>query len=251
MSMYRKQYCVANWKMNFTISDVKLFMSEWKNKNLNNSHIETIFCPSFTELNTTAGLLQNSNTKLGAQNVYYESKGAFTGEVSCRMLKEIGCEWVIIGHSERRSMLGETDEMIQKKLDKIISEAMRPILCIGETKEERDAGKTQEVLSRQLSISCKNMIENKINTFVIAYEPVWAIGTGVTATIDMISETHQDIRNILNDNGLNGNESSILYGGSVSDQNASELSAINDVDGFLIGGASLDVNKFYSIYNQL
>ena len=251
MSMYRKQYCVANWKMNFTISDVKLFMSEWKNKNLNNSHIETIICPSFTELNTTAELLQNSNSKLGAQNVYYDSKGAFTGEVSCRMLKELGCEWVIIGHSERRSILGETDDMIQKKLDKIISEGMYPILCIGETKEERDAEKTQEILSRQLSIACKNLIGNNIAPFVIAYEPVWAIGTGATATIEMISEAHHDIRNILNDNGLNGNESSILYGGSVSDQNASELSAINNVNGFLIGGASLDVNKFYSIYNQL
>ena len=251
MSMCRKQYCVANWKMNFTISDVKLFMSEWKNKNLNNSHIETIFCPSFTELNTTAELLQNSSSKLGAQNVYYDSKGAFTGEVSCRMLKELGCEWVIIGHSERRSILGETDDMIQKKLDKIISEGMYPILCIGENKEERDAEKTQEILSRQLSIACKNLIGNEIDTFVIAYEPIWAIGTGVTATIDMISEAHQDIRNILSDNKLNGNESSILYGGSVSDQNASELSAINDVDGFLIGGASLDVDKFYAIYNQL
>ena len=251
MSMYRKQYCVANWKMNFTISDVKLFMSEWKNKNLNNSNIETIFCPSFTELNTTAELLQNSSSKLGAQNVYYDSKGAFTGEVSCRMLKELGCEWVIIGHSERRSILGETDDMIQKKLDKIISEGMYPILCIGETKEERDAGITQEILSRQLSIACKNLIGNEIRTFVIAYEPVWSIGTGVTAATDMISETHQDIRNILNDIGLNGNESSIIYGGSVSDQNASELSAINDVDGFLIGSASLDANKFYSIYNQL
>ena len=251
MSMSRKQYCVANWKMNITISDIKLFMSVWKNKNLNNSNIETIFCPSFTELITTAELLQNSSSKLGAQNVYYDSKGAFTGEVSCRMLKELGCEWVLIGHSERRSILGETDDMIQKKLDKIISEGLYPILCIGETKEERDAGKTQEILSRQLSIACKNMIGNEIDTFVIAYEPVWAIGTGITATTDMISKTHLDIRNILNDNNFNGDKISILYGGSVSDKNASELSAINDVDGFLVGGASLDVNKFYSIYNQL
>ena len=251
MSMSRKQYCVANWKMNFTISDVKLFMSEWKNKNLNNSHIDTIFCPSFTELNTTAELLQNSSSKLGAQNVYYDSKGAFTGEVSCRMLKSVGCEWVIIGHSERRSIIGETDELIQKKLDKIIFEKMYPILCIGESKEERDDGNTYEILSRQLSIACENLDRIKIETFVIAYEPVWAIGTGITATTDMISETHQDIRNILNDNNFNGDKISIIYGGSVSDENASELSVINDVDGFLIGSASLDVNKFYSIYNQL
>ena len=157
MSMCRKQYCVANWKMNFTISDIKLFMSEWKNKNLNNSHIETIFCPSFTELNTTAELLQNSSSKVGAQNVYYDSKGSFTGEVSCRMLKVLGCVWVIIGHSERRSILGETDDIIQKKLDKIISEGMYPLLCIGETKEERDTGNTGQILSRQLSIACKKL----------------------------------------------------------------------------------------------
>ena len=130
MSMRRKQYCVANWKMNFTISDVKLFISEWKNKSLNNSHIETIFCPSFTELNETAELLHNSNLQLGAQNVCYYSKGAFTGEISCRMLKELGCKWVIIGHSERRSIFGETDDIIQKKMDIIISEGMHPILCI-------------------------------------------------------------------------------------------------------------------------
>ena len=249
MSTHRKQYCVANWKMNFTISDIKLFMSEWKNKSLNNSQIETIFCPSFTELNTTAELLYNSSSKVGAQNVSYKSKGAFTGEVSCRMLKELGCEWVIVGHSERRSIFGETDDVIQKKLDKIISEGMYPILCIGESKEEREAGNTQEILSHQLSIACKNI--DGTDTFIIAYEPIWAIGTGITATIDMIYETHQDIRNILNDNNFNGENISILYGGSVTDGNASELSAINDVDGFLIGGASLDVDNFYSIYNQL
>ena len=249
MSMHRKQYCVANWKMNFTISDVTFFMSKWENKTLNNSNIETIICPSFTELNATAELLHNSNSKLGAQNVCYDSKGAFTGEISCRMLKELGCEWVIIGHSERRSIFGETDDIIQKKMDKIISEGMCPILCIGESKEERQDGCTQEILSNQLSIACKNV--NVIDTFVIAYEPIWAIGTGISATTDMIYETHQYIRSILNDNNVNGDNISILYGGSVSNDNASELSAINDVDGFLIGGASLDVDKFYSIYNQL
>jgi triosephosphate isomerase len=167
------------------------------------------------------------------------------------MLKETGCQWVIIGHSERRSILGETDEMIRKKLDQIYSEDLYPIVCIGETKAERDDGNTQEVLSRQLSIACENLNGNETNNLLIAYEPVWAIGTGVTATTDMVSEAHQDIRNILNNNGFNGTEISILYGGSVSDENASELSAINDVDGFLIGGASLDVDKFYAIYNQL
>ena len=251
MSILRKQYCVANWKMNFTISDIESFISRWKNKNINTSYINTIICPSFTELNITSALLSGSSLNLGAQDVYYESEGAFTGEVSCRMLKEVGCECVIIGHSERRSIFHETDNLIQKKLDKIIAESMYPILCIGESEKERNSGDTKEILSRQLRIACNNLNRNEIATFVIAYEPVWAIGTGVTATIDMINESHQNIRNILNNNGFNGDSISILYGGSVSDSNAPELSSIDNVDGFLIGGASLDVDKFYSIYNQL
>ena len=213
--------------------------------------VKTIFCPSFTELNTTAELLQNSDSELGAQNVYYESNGAYTGEISCRMLKDLGCNWVIIGHSERRAIFGETDEMVCHKLDKLTSENMYPIVCIGETKDERENGKTEEVLSRQLLVAFENQKGKNIEHTVIAYEPVWAIGTGITATIDMISEAHQCIRNIFNTNGFNGNEISILYGGSVTNENAAELSEITDVDGFLVGGASLDVDKFYAIYNQL
>ena len=237
--------------MNFTLYDVEVFLAEWKNKSLNNPHIKTIFCPSFTEVNIMADLLRDSSSEVGAQNVYHESEGAFTGEVSCGMLKEAGCQWVIVGHSERRHMFGETDSMIQNKMDSIMFEGLHPILCIGESHDERSTGKTYEILSNQLSIACQNLNANESDTFIIAYEPIWAIGTGVTATTEMIYATHQDIRNILNDNNLNGDKISILYGGSVSDGNASELSAINNVDGFLIGGASLDVNKFYSIYNQL
>ena len=249
--MRRIRYCVANWKMNFNSSETKSFLENWKKKDLINKEIKTIFCPSFTELNTTAKLLQNSNSELGAQNVYYESNGAYTGEISCRMLKELGCQWVIIGHSERRSIFGETDEMVCNKLDKLTSENMYPIVCIGETKVERENGKTEEVLSRQLSVAFENQKGKNIENIIVAYEPVWAIGTGITATIDMISEAHQCIRNIFNTNGFNGNEISILYGGSVTNENAAELSNITDVDGFLVGGASLDVEKFYAIYNQL
>ena len=251
MNMHRKKYCVANWKMNLSHSDIKSFMMEWGNKKINESNVKTIFCPSYTNINITVNLLQNYSSEIGAQNVCYESKGAFTGEVSCAMLKETGCKWVIIGHSERRTIFSETDDVIKKKLEIIISEDLYPILCIGETKEERDTGKTQDVLSRQLSILCKRNNLYELSNLVIAYEPVWAIGSGVTATAEMISIAHKNIRNILNNNGLNGNDISILYGGSVSDNNASELSVINDVDGFLIGGASLNVDKFYSIYNQL
>ena len=249
--MHRRRFCVANWKMNFNSSDTKSFLENWEKKDLNNKEVKTIFCPSFTELNTTAELLQNSDSELGAQNVYYESNGAYTGEISCRMLKDLGCNWVIIGHSERRAIFGETDEMVCHKLNKLTSENMYPIVCIGETKDERENGKTEEVLSRQLLVAFENQKGKNIENTVIAYEPVWAIGTGITATIDMISEAHQCIRNIFNTNGFNGNEISILYGGSVTNENAGELSNITDVDGFLVGGASLDVDKFYAIYNQL
>ena len=249
--MHRRRFCVANWKMNFNSSDTKSFLENWGKKDLNNKEVKTIFCPSFTELNSTAELLHNSDSELGAQNVYYESNGAYTGEISCRMLKDLGCNWVIIGHSERRAIFGETDEMVCHKLDKLTSENMYPIVCIGETKDERENGKTEEVLSRQLLVAFENQKGKNIEHTVIAYEPVWAIGTGITATIDMISEAHQCIRNIFNTNGFNGNEISILYGGSVTNENAAELSNITDVDGFLVGGASLDVEKFYAIYNQL
>ena len=249
--MHRRRFCVANWKMNFNSSDTKSFLENWGKKDLKNEGVKTIICPSFTELNTTAELLQNSDSELGAQNVYYLSNGAYTGEISCRMLKDLGCNWVIIGHSERRAIFGETDEMVCHKLDKLTSENMYPIVCIGETKDERENGKTEEVLSRQLLVAFENQKGKNIEHTVIAYEPVWAIGTGITATIDMISEAHQCIRNIFNTNGFNGDDISILYGGSVTNENAAELSEITDVDGFLVGGASLDVDKFYAIYNQL
>ena len=237
--------------MNFTLSDAEGFLVEWKNKALNNPHIKTIFCPPFTELFAIADILKSSSSQLGAQNVFYESNGAFTGEISCAMLKEASCQWVIIGHSERRSLLGETDEMIHQKLYQLLAEDLLPILCVGETIDERNAGLTKAVLKQQLTIACENLDSSSLNKIVIAYEPVWAIGTGVTATTEMVAETHGDIRNILSVIGFNEDVISILYGGSVSSDNCSSLSAINDVDGFLIGGASLDADKFYSIYNQL
>ena len=184
--------------------------------------------------------------------MYYDSKGAFTGEVSCRMLKELGCEWVIIGHSARRSLLGETDNIIQMKLDKIISERMYPILCIGETKEERNAGKTQVILSRQLSIACKNLRGNEIDTFVIAYEPVWAIGTGIPSTSQMAQEMMSHIRIILESIfGTNtANEIALLYGGSVNPNNISELLNEKDINGALVGGASLNPKSFIEIVQE-
>ena len=249
--MHRAKYCIANWKMNFTLSDALTFLAEWKNKDLNNPHIKTIICPSFTELFSIAEILQTSSSELGAQNVFYKSKGPVTGEISSKMLKEVGCQWVIVGHSERRSILGETDEMIHNKLHQILLEDLSPILCIGESIDQRNANKTEIVLKRQLSKACNNIDIVKLNNIVIAYEPIWAIGTGVTATTEIVAKTHANIRIILNNMGLDGEGISILYGGSVSMESAVPLSIIDDVDGFLIGGASLDVEKYYSIYNQL
>ncbi len=237
--------------MNFTLTDAEGFLADWENKALNNPHIKTIFCASFTELFAIADILKTCSSQLGAQNVHYESTGAFTGEISCSMLKEAACQWVIIGHSERRLLMGETDEMIHQKLHQLLTEDLLPILCIGETINQRNDGQTKAVLKRQLNIACENLDRSSLNKMVIAYEPVWAIGTGKTATTEMVAETHGDIRNILSVIGLNEDSISILYGGSVSVENAELLSAIEDVDGFLIGGASLDVENFYSIYNQL
>jgi len=246
-----QKYCIANWKMNFTLSNAESFIHNWENKSLLNSTVKPVICPSFTELSKVGELLNGSGTELGAQNVSEENMGAFTGEIACRNLHEMGCKWVIAGHSERRWKMGESDEKIASKVHKMLNENLTPILCIGESIDERNAGKTQSTLSRQLSAVCKNLNQSELDRLVIAYEPVWAIGTGVNATPEIISETHLIIRNIINELGFKSANIPILYGGSVTDTNAGELAKINGVDGFLIGGAALDVEKFYSIYNQL
>ena len=155
--MLRTRFCVANWKMNFNCTDTKSFLESWNNKELNNKEVKTIFCPSFTEMNTGVEILQYSDSEIGAQNVFYESNGAYTGEVSCSMLKNIGCQWVIIGHSERRSIFSETDEMVRNKLDQLISEKMNPIVCIGEKLEDRRNGKEFDVIEKQISNIYKNV----------------------------------------------------------------------------------------------
>ena len=170
--MRRTRYCIANWKMNFNISDIKSFLKNWNSINTINNDVKTIFCPSFTELNTTAELLENSNSEFGAQNVFYETNGAYTGEISCSMLKDIGCQWVIVGHSERRSIFGETNVMVRNKINKLTSENMKPIVCIGESITERESGKTQEILSNQLLVAFENQEVVNTENIVIAYEPV-------------------------------------------------------------------------------
>lgn len=248
--MPRQKYCVANWKMNFTISNSVEFIHNWKNKVLNNN-IKIIFCPSFTALKSVSELIQNHNSSLGAQNLYFEKSGAYTGEISGEMLQEAGCEYVIIGHSERRHILGESSRDINLKLLNALDLDLTPILCVGETLEERNDGKTEKVLTDQLELALAGIEKKNEIPFLIAYEPVWAIGTGLAATEKLIMEAHQLIRNNLKEIGFNGESISILYGGSVSDKNISGIAAISDVDGCLIGGVSLDVEKFYNIYQTL
>jgi triosephosphate isomerase (TIM) len=240
------KYCVANWKMNFNSQQGKEFISSLNSKDLNNGQSQIILCPSFTSIFSIVDASKNSTIRIGAQNMHFENSGAFTGEISANMLNELGVNFVILGHSERRHIFGESDKMIQSKMIQSIENGLIPILCIGEKLSDRESGNTKKVLRSQLEFG----LENVSGEYIIAYEPVWAIGTGKSATPEMVAETHGVIRNILADLSIDDNVS-LLYGGSVSPENASQLSAVQYVDGFLIGGASLDVEKFYNIYLDL
>ena len=232
--------------MNFNSQQGKEFISSLNSKDLNNGQSQIILCPSFTSIFSIVDASKNSTIRIGAQNMHFENSGAFTGEVSANMLNELGVNFVILGHSERRHIFGESDKMIQSKMIQSIENGLIPILCIGEKLSDRESGNTKKVLQSQLEFG----LENVSGEYIIAYEPVWAIGTGKSATSEMVAETHGVIRNILADLSIDDNVS-LLYGGSVSPENASQLSAVQYVDGFLIGGASLDVEKFYNIYLDL
>lgn len=241
-----KSIVAGNWKMHKTPIEGKSFinsvvesLSEVENTNI-------VFCPPFTGLS-------NLNIKppfhLGAQNCYYKDSGAFTGEISLDMLIECGVKYIIVGHSERRHIFNEGNELIRKKIEKVIYAGISPIFCIGETLEDRNNEKAYDVIEEQLESGLKGI--KSINNIVIAYEPVWAIGTGLTASIEKIKDMHSYIRKILNKlyNNINIDNIPIIYGGSVNSKNADELISIKSVNGFLIGGASLDVVKFIDIVN--
>ncbi len=237
---------MANWKMNFNGHQGQEFVSQLNSKDLNKGQSQIILCPSFTSLFSIVDASKTSSIAVGAQNIHFEDSGAYTGEISANMLNETGVEYVILGHSERRHVFGEEDDQIHAKMVQSIKNGLTPILCIGEKLSERESRDTNQVLRTQLEAGLANVS----GEYMLAYEPVWAIGTGKSATSEMVAETHASIRNILAD--LNVSDTvSLLYGGSVSPQNASELAAVKNVDGFLIGGASLDVEKFYKIYLDL
>lgn len=225
----------ANWKMNCTKAEAKTLVSGLKSAVSGKN--EVVLCPPFTILSIISDEIAGSKLKIGAQNCHYEEKGAFTGEISPKMLKDIGVSYVIIGHSERRAGNNETNELVNKKSAAAIASGLIPIICIGETGEERKAGKTKDVILSQIAGSLPEG-----SSYVIAYEPVWAIGTGVTPTSKEIEEAMALINS--KKPGIK-----ILYGGSVTDSNCEEISKISNVSGFLVGGASLDVAKFSKIMN--
>jgi triosephosphate isomerase len=211
--------------------------------------VEKVICPPFVSLVGINMMLQNSSIKLGAQNMYFESEGAYTGEVSPFMIREL-CEFVILGHSERRWYFGETDEIVNKKVKAALANELKPILCVGERLEENEAGKTQEVISRQLR-GALNGVE-PVRDLVVAYEPVWAIGTGKAATGKQAAATIQFIRDIVSElwNRSMGQDLRILYGGSVTSANVAEFVSLPEIDGALVGGASLKADEFVSIVEK-
>lgn len=210
---------------------------------------EIIIAPPFTALYSASIALQGKEIRLAAQNAHWESDGAFTGEVAPLFLKDVGCDYVIIGHSERRKIFKETDEIISKKLPAVLSADLKPIFCIGESLDEREGGKTFEVLERQLKMGLKELQMTDLKNMLIAYEPVWAIGTGKNATTEQIEEVHHFLRDQLGKSydAPTANSIFLLYGGSVKADNASEILKAKNVDGVLVGGASLDVDQFVEI----
>lgn len=247
----RKNIVAGNWKMNKTVDEgvqlVKEIKSLLSEKQLN--AVQIIINPPFTHLSTLKNEINNSVIKIGAQNCSYESSGAYTGEVSVSMLKSIGIDYVIIGHSERRAYFNETDEILLKKLNLVLESGILPIFCCGEVLSQRDSGIYFEVVRQQIENTIFKLSIEKFNKVVIAYEPVWAIGTGRTATSQQAQEMHKYIRNLISEKfGASvASEISILYGGSCNAQNAKELFANSDVDGGLIGGASLKATDFVQI----
>ena len=216
-----------------------------------NSEAEIILCVPYTDLFYSLLTAQNTNIKIGAQNMHWEESGAYTGEVSGEMLKCIGVEYVIIGHSERRQYFNETDETVNKKVKAALRNDLKPIVCVGETLEQREAGKTEEVITSQTKLALEGLTEEQVQNTIIAYEPIWAIGTGKTATAEDANNSIKDIRNeIMKNYGQNISENVIIqYGGSVKASNAKELFSTSDIDGGLVGGASLKVEEFANIVN--
>jgi triosephosphate isomerase (TIM) len=247
----RKPFIAGNWKMNTTSKSSVALACSIAGGFKDDSNVTVAVCPPFIHLQSVIKALNGSSIAVGSQDVYFEPDGAFTGEISVAMLKEIGCIYSICGHSERRHVIGETDELVNKKVAASINGGLLPILCVGELLEERKASKTEDVVTKQLKKGMAGLSGEKARSVTIAYEPVWAIGTGLTATPGQAQDVHKFIRQLLAqmyDREL-AQETCILYGGSVKPDNAKQIMEQPDVDGLLVGGASLKDKDFLAIIN--
>ena len=249
--MIRIPLIAGNWKMYKTTAEAKAFAEEFS-KLYKDTDVRAAICAPFTQLVALKEAFAGTNVKLGAQNVHFEDEGAFTGEISVEMLKEIGVDYCIIGHSERREYFAETDETVNLKLKKLFSSSeIIPILCVGENLSEREAGNAFDVVEGQLKTDLEGIDKADVSKLVIAYEPIWAIGTGKTATPEQAGEMCAHIRNIVEKLYDEDTCDSVIiqYGGSVKPENASEIMNMDEIDGALVGGASLDASKFIKIVN--
>ncbi len=246
----KRDIIAGNWKMNNNKARAKELIAELKDK-VKDAKCEVVVCVPFTDLQVVKTAIRGTNIKLGAQNVHWAEKGAFTGEISAQMLAELKVEYVIVGHSERRQYFGETDATVNKRAKAAIEAGLKPIICVGELLEERESGKTEAVLQKQILGAFEGIDKSDLKRIVIAYEPVWAIGTGKTATAQDANATIAFIRKVLRK--LYGRTAAramrIQYGGSMNPKNASELMAMPEIDGGLIGGASLKAEDFAAVVN--
>jgi len=247
----RKPMIAGNWKLHKTLEESAILVTELIQAVADNHKVEIVVAPVYTALGKVAETISGSKIKLAAQNCYPEPHGAYTGEVSPPLLKDVGCQYVIIGHSERRQLFGESDELINNKAHALAETGLGIIFCIGETLEEREAGKMFDVLRRQVHLGLKNLSARQMADVVVAYEPVWAIGTGKTASDEQAQEAHTFIRALLTElyDEQTANATRILYGGSVKPSNVDNLMSQPDVDGALVGGASLNAEDFARIAN--
>ena len=246
----RRKVIAGNWKMNMLPNETIEFIEKFEPlvKDTNN---DVILCVPYTDLFYALNFAQNTNIKIGAQNMHFEESGAYTGEVSAKMLKSIGVEYVIIGHSERRQYFNETDETVNKKIKVAFVNELKPIVCVGETLEEREDGKTVDIITNQTKLALDGLTNEQVKNTIIAYEPIWAIGTGKTATSEDANNSIKEIRKKIEE--IYGKEVAecviIQYGGSVKSVNAKELFTTSDIDGGLVGGASLKPEEFAKIVN--
>ena len=248
---YRKTIIAGNWKMNKTASDTKRFAEELKPILPRAKWCEVVVCVPFVNIPTAMKAFKDMRVAVGAENLYYEPSGAYTGEVSAEMLKDLGVKYVIIGHSERRQYFGETDITVNKKVHAALEAGLRPIVCVGESLEQRELGVTSELISYQVKVALAGLNESQVRRVVVAYEPIWAIGTGKTATAEQAGEVCTHIRTIIRKQygARVARAVTIQYGGSMNAKNAHELLAQPDIDGGLIGGAALKPDDFMAIIN--